>query len=354
MITGSNGTFVVSWSDTEIDGIPSAPISALIVGATWRRTGDVVRMDGAAGVLMLRDAEGEEESRRRAARAIRRLIGVATDLPCGPTPGMADDPGSDQSFVITDGLHSYHAEIVEVSQDRARLLVFVGAVPPADRDLWVMRLSRLDQPLRHPPTEGGVICFTPGTSLSTPSGPRLIETLRPGDLVSTRDNGPQPVVWYGHRRMTGARLYAMPYLRPIRIRSNAFGIGQPDRDLIVSPQHRMLIRGRAAEALFNTDEVLVAAEDLLNDLSITVDRQLRDVTYIHVLLERHQIVLANGLLTESFHPSNTSLDAIEPSQREHLLSAIPALATNPLAYGDPVRRNLSGAEAAILRHRLAA
>ncbi len=152
--------------------------------------------------------------------------------------------------------------------------------------------------------------------------------------------------------MSGARLHAMPHLRPIRIRSDSFGLGQPDQDLIVSPQHRMLVKGPAAMTLFNTDEVLVAAVDLRNDLTITVDHQAREVTYVHVLLEAHQIVWANGLETESFHPANTSLDEIEAGQRDALFAACPVIAQDPQAYGAPARRNLSGPEAAILRHRL--
>ena len=116
----------------------------------------------------------------------------------------------------------------------------------------------------------------------------------------------------------------------------------------------MLVQGAAAQALFNTPEVLVAAEDLLNDHSITVDRVLREVTYVHVLLERHQIVWANGLETESFHPSNTSLETVDAAQRAALLSLLPGLADDPQGYGDHARRNLSGPEAAILRHELAA
>jgi hypothetical protein len=352
MKTGSSGTFVVSWVQTEIDGIAAPPRAALVVGASWRWTGDAVRMDGVQGLLQLNAFEGQDEMRCRAARAVRRLIGVPLDT--APVTEPAEDPGSDRSFVLTDGLHSYQAELVDVDGALDGLLVFVGAVPPQDQELWVVRRSQPTRPLRDPRQEGGVICFTPGTYLSTPDGPRRIEDLRAGDLVCTRDNGPQPVVWRGHRRMSGARLYAMPHLRPIRIRSDAFGIGQPDRELIVSPQHRMLIRGRAAEALFHTDEVLVAAEDLLNDLSITVDHQLREVTYVHVLLERHQIVWANGLLTESFHPAHAAPEAIDPAQRQALAEALPALAVDPLAYGDVVRRYLTGAEAAILRHQLAA
>jgi hypothetical protein len=132
------------------------------------------------------------------------------------------------------------------------------------------------------------------------------------------------------------------------------GVGRPEDDLLVSPQHRMLIKGAAAQALFNTPEVLVAAEDLLNDGSIMVDHLLREVTYVHILLENHNIVWANGLETESFHPSNTALDTVEESQRAGLLNILPGIEANPHAYGDYARRNISASEAAILRHELAA
>ncbi|MDT8856798.1 Hint domain-containing protein [Paracoccaceae bacterium Fryx2] len=199
-----------------------------------------------------------------------------------------------------------------------------------------------------------MICFTPGTRIATPDGARLIQSLRVGDRILTRDNGPQQVLWSGHRRMTGARLYAMPHLRPIRFRAGALGQGQPDEDLLVSPQHRMLVRGAAAQALFNTPEVLVAAEDLLNESTIVVDHALREVTYVHILLERHQIVFANGLETESFHPSNTALETVDPAQRRGLVELLPGIEADPQAYGDYARRNLSASEAAILRHDLAA
>ena len=124
-------------------------------------------------------------------------------------------------------------------------------------------------------------------------------------------------------------------------------------DLLVSPQHRMLVLGAAARALFNTPEVLVAAEDLINDSTITVDHSLREVTYVHILLPQHNVIWANGLETESFHPANASLDMVEAGQREGLLGLIPGLEGNPFVYGDYARRNLSGSEAAILRHDMA-
>jgi hypothetical protein len=352
MKTGSQGTFVISWSQTETDGLKAAPLETLAVGATWRWTGVPVRVDGPQAVLVLNGAEGAAEMRRRAARKVRQLIGVAVGSPAA----LSDDDDApldlpDQSFVVTDGQQVHVVTVILVPDTGAMLLMLVGGMPAPDQDLWVTRTS-LDrrQDRLGGRVAGGVICFTPGTRLITPDGPNLIENLRPGDLIQTRDNGAQQVLWTGHRRMSGARLYAMPHLRPIRFRANAMGPYRPDADLLVSPQHRMLVKGASAQALFNTPEVLVAAENLINDHSITVDHTMREVIYVHVLLERHNVIWANGLETESFHPANTSLDMVEPVQREGLLNIFPDLADNPHAYGDYARRNLSSSEAAILRH----
>jgi hypothetical protein len=367
MKTGSQGTFVISWSQTETDGLKAAPLDVLNVGATWRWTGQPVRVDGPQGLLVLNGAEGAADIRKRAARMVRRLVGAAIgqarlDEDQAPGPHSVGQHGaepndgqSEQGFIVTDGLQSYSVTLIDVPDTGARLAMFVGDLPMPEIDLWVVRTS-IDrtQTAAGARTAGGVICFTPGTRIATPDGARLIEQLSPGDRILTKDNGPQEILWTGTRRMTGARLYAMPHLRPIRFRAGALGAGRPDGDLLVSPQHRMLIKGPAARALFNSAEVLVAAEDLLNDHSVTVDHQLREVSYIHILLDRHNIVFANGMETESFHPSNTALDTIEAAQRERLLGILPGIAENPHAYGDYARRNLSASEAAILRFDMVA
>jgi hypothetical protein len=358
MITGFGGTFVISWSQTETDGLKAAPLDVIAVGASWRWTGEPVRVDGAQGLLTLQGAEGVADIRKRAARMVRRLIGAAL-LPGGAP--LAEDPGdddldcADQSFMVTDGQHSYMATVIEVPDTGSRLVMFLDKMPPSDRDLWIVR--HMIDPALQPfgaRASGGVICFVPGTKIATATGNRLIEDLRPGDWIQTKDNGQQQVLWSGRKRMSGARLHVMQHLRPIRFRAGALGIGRPEEDLIVSPQHRMILRGPASRALFNADEVLVAAEDLINDHSICVDYHLREVTYIHILLERHQIIWANGLETESFHPSNTALEAVAEDHKAGLLEVLPALRDNPDAYGDYARRNLSRSEAAILRHDLAA
>ena len=355
MKTGPPGTFVISWSQTEVDGLKAAPLDVLSVGTTWRWGGAAVRVDGPQGVLLLEGAEGAADIRKRAARMVRRLVGSAVGTAEAPPSEDEVQDIPDQSFIVTDGHQSFTVTIIPVPDTGARLLMLVGDLPPPDQDLWVVRTA-IDrtQSGAGARTAGGVICFAPGTRLATPQGARAIQDLRPGDLIQTRDNGAQPILWTGHRRMSGARLYAMPHLRPIRFKAGALGVGRPDEDLLVSPQHRMLLRGPAAQALFSTPEVLVAAEDLINDATICVDHALREVTYIHVMLEAHNVVWANGLETESFHPSNTALDMLDPVQRDVLLGLLPGIAGNPHSYGDYARRNLSASEAAILRHELAA
>ncbi|NEX47528.1 Hint domain-containing protein [Rhodobacter sp. ETT8] len=356
MGTGSRGTFVISWSQTEIDGLSAAPLDVLAVGASWRWAGQPVRVDGHGGMLLLEGAEGVADIRRRAAKMVRRLIGVAvTGEASAPETEQEEEDAPDQGFIVTDGHQSWSVTILPVPDTGARLLMFVGDLPPPGQDLWVVRTA-IDRTHSGAGAKvaGGVICFTPNTRIATPTGARLIQDLRPGDRILTKDNGAQDILWTGSRRMSGARLYAMPHLRPIRFRAGALGIDRPDEDLVVSPQHRMVLNGPAARSLFNTEEVLVKAEDLLNDVSICVDHALREVTYIHILLDRHNIIWANGMETESFHPSNTAMDTIEPSQREALLAILPDVSVNPASYGDYARRNLSSSEVAILRHDLAA
>lgn len=355
MKTGFRGTFVIPWAHTEVDGVVGAPRGVLSVGSTWRWTGEMLRVDGPSDLLLLDGAEGEANLRKRAARSVQRLVGAAISK-SRPRDIVVDDTMVDRGFVVTDGTSSYCITEINAGDGRAPLLMFHNAAPPADTDLWVVRLIAETPPVnRHVDVAPGVICFAKGTMIRTPDGPKRVETLQEGDRIETKDDGAQEILWIGNRRMSGARLYAMPQLRPIRIRAGAlkgFGLGMdiPDDDLLVSPQHRMLLRGRAAEALFQSSEVLVAAEDLINDRSIMVDHAVREVNYIHLMLERHQIVWANGVETESFHPANTSLETVLPEQRAQLLSYLPSLENDPHSYGGFARRNLTTSEAAILQH----
>lgn len=351
METGFKGTFVISWAQTEIDGENAATTDALVVGANWRWSGNSVRVDGPSDLLLLSEAKGSADLRKRAARMVQRLMGEAIEGATNTSEINGHEPSLDNGFTVTDGRRTYTVTMIEVDSSPRPLLMFLDEVPPASTDLWVVhRVFRDSMRQQMSGTPSGVICFAAGTAIRTENGPRLVESLCKGDTIQTKDNGSQKILWVGYRRMTGARLYAMPELRPVRIRAGALNDGEPDSDLLVSPDHRMLIAGPAAQLLFNSTEVLVAAKDLINDGSIMVDHKVREVTYVHLLLEKHQIVWANGVQSESFHPANMALSAIEEEQREALLNAFPDLAYDAHTYGDYARRNLSASEAAILRY----
>lgn len=265
-----------------------------------------------------------------------------------------DDAPGRAGFVLSDGQDLYRAELIEGAPPGTGLLLFRKGLPPVGAVLRVVRFWQAqDAAPGDGPQTGGVICFGADTRIATPDGPRLVQDLRRGDVILTKDNGPQPILWTGHKTLSGARLHAMPRLRPIRLRGNALGTGRPDGDLIVSPQHRMLVDGPAALALFNSPEVLVQAQDLIDGQTVVIDRELKQVTYFHLLLEFHNIVFANGLETESFHPAQAALDRIEQAQKAALLEVMPDIATDPHGYGAVARRNLSSGEAAILRHDMA-
>ncbi len=350
-MAGYRGTFVITWSQTETDGLASAPVSSVEVGATWRWRGQPVRIDGPGEILVLDQPEGAAELRRRAARAVRRIVGnVAPRIQAG-SAAVDNEPLFDRYFEVSDGRRTYLVTLIDVDDLARPLLLFTGFLPPEDTDLWVVRqVDARPRPRRIVEQPAGVICFAGGTIVDTPGGPRPVEALREGDRLSTRDDGPQEILWIGRRHVSGARMQAMPELRPIRVRAGALGNRFPAPDLLVSPSHRLLLRGAVAEALFNAREVLVAAYDMLNDRTILRDHTLREVTYFHLMLERHQIVWANGVESESFHPAHTSLGTIEPGQRERLLAVAPGIERNPHDYGDPARRTLSTPEAAILLH----
>ena len=138
MGTGFRGTFVISWSQTDIDGLKAAPVSSLAVGAAWSWEGDAVRVDGPTSLLRLDQADGEADIRRRAARMVRRLVGAAVADTGRPSDIEVAHPLADSSFVVTDGAQSYTVTLIEVAPDTAPLLMFVDELPPRSCDLWIV------------------------------------------------------------------------------------------------------------------------------------------------------------------------------------------------------------------------
>ncbi|WP_416915799.1 MAG: Hint domain-containing protein [Roseicyclus sp.] len=170
------------------------------------------------------------------------------------------------------------------------------------------------------------VCFTPGTLIATPRGEVPVETLREGDRVITRDNGIQEIRWVGLRRLDRAALADTPALRPVVLRKGSLGHGLPDRDMAVSPRHGMLVTRAWGEPGFDDPEVLVPALQLLGRPGIVQMDTLR-TTYIHILCDRHELVLSNGCWTESFQPGAAALRRLEAPARAEMLARFPELAT---------------------------
>ena len=171
-----------------------------------------------------------------------------------------------------------------------------------------------------------VVCFAEGTLIDTAQGPQRVETIAPGDLVMTRDAGMQPIAWVGHRTLTERDLAQKPGLCPIRIRAGALGMGVPATDLVVSPQHRILVRSRIAMRMFDAQEVLVAAKQLLSVPGIEWATDYQTVTYHHIMFAGHQIVLANGAEAESLFTGAEALKSVGPAACREIFDLFPDIA----------------------------
>lgn len=154
-----------------------------------------------------------------------------------------------------------------------------------------------------------VVCFTPGTIITTDKGPRAIQSLRAGDKVQTLDNGYQPVAWAGRQITRGRGNKA-----PVRIRAGAMG---NERDCYLSQQHRVLVPCASGEAL-------VPVKALIGTAGVKVVPH-RQVIYHHLLLERHEVILADGLPAESLLPGKEALKSISAQDRAAILRLFPAL-----------------------------
>lgn len=155
------------------------------------------------------------------------------------------------------------------------------------------------------------VCFAAGTLIATPDGARPIEDLQAGDRVTDIDGAVHDILWIGGRSMDLPIGLCPDYAKwlPVRVPQDAFGPGRPDGDLLVSQQHRLLIEGAGPELMFGDARVLVPAKALLGDV-VVLERNLRRVTYYHILCQRHVILLANGLPAESLYPGPVAQEAM--------------------------------------------
>ena len=135
-------------------------------------------------------------------------------------------------------------------------------------------------------------CYVAGTHILTATGERMVESLMKGDIVLTLSGGeliPRPVKWIGRRRIDLTAHPRPETVAPVRIRRGAFADNMPHSDLLVSPDHAIFVDGK-----------LICARQLVNGATIRQEKSSTSLEYLHVELEAHAILLAEGLPAESY------------------------------------------------------
>lgn len=250
---------------------------------------------------------------------VRQINGA--DISAGQTVTLAS---GHQITLLPDGRLSVTAPALPDGETQTRNFSYTAATADGITDTAFVTITT-------------VPCFARGTKIRTTEGDIAIEDLKVGMMVETHDEGPQPIRWIGSRKVAAIGNYA-----PIVIEQGSLGF---HGTLVLSPQHRVLVRDIRAQLMFGEEEVLVAAKDLINDVTI-YRREGGEVEYFHLLFDRHQIIISEGLLTESFYPGKQVLPEFDDDIRAELFSLFPALEDScGEGYGALVRMPLRAYEA---------
>ncbi|MFV0385022.1 Hint domain-containing protein [Paracoccus sp. (in: a-proteobacteria)] len=193
------------------------------------------------------------------------------------------------------------------------------------------------------------LCFAAGTMILTARGEVPVEKLKKGDMIVTRDRGIKPIAWIGKQHVSARQLRLRPHLMPIRIARGALGPNTPSRDLVVSPQHRILVRSAIAQRIFGEWEVLIAAKRLIGIPGIEQMAECDGVDYYHFLFDCHEIVFADGAEAESLFTGPEAIKAVPASALQEIFELFPELMNGELplypartlAEGKPARNLVS-------------
>ncbi|MBY5932273.1 Hint domain-containing protein [Tateyamaria omphalii] len=338
-------SFALRGIQTTVNG--SANNYAFAPSGTWRYTGDttyfvVNENDGATNF----NGDGANNETVQAQERFG-AVGQQTVF----IDGIERQLIWDYTFTVTDGTTTWQVAVIDVdlnndndlndgadasaTDEDGYYLVFPDGMPPPNTDLTIGGITDNGELVPHVSLGGTVVCFASGMMIETPDGPRAIEMLGDGDLVLTADAGPQPILWTGCTTVA-----AIADLAPIVVTAGTLG---NDADLVVSPQHAILLTDWRAELLFGQDEVLVRAKDLL-----CMDGVYRKtggrVTYHHILLNQHNVVQAHGIWSETLYPGSVAMGAVGDAARAEIERLFPDLT----GYGPMCAPCLKGYEAQLL------
>jgi len=256
------------------------------------------------------------------------VLGTRTDTLTLTIDGDEDPDGSDEDVLDLSSLDD-----VVVTYNSSNPENGTATYTDSNGDTVTINFTNIEK----------VICFTVGTMIATDGEPRDISELRVGDLVETADNGYQPIRWIEKVNVTAVQMAANPKLRPIRIKAGALGDNLPERELLVSPQHRMLVDSKIAKRMFDTNELLIPVGKMVLIDGIDVAHDVTDVTYVHFLCNQHEIVFAEGAPSETLYTGKEALKTLNPKAVEEIMTIFPELAEMDAdSLPKPARELVSG------------
>lgn len=188
-----------------------------------------------------------------------------------------------------------------------------------------------------------ITCFTPGTGIATIGGVKAVEDLAVGDRVLTRDRGFQPIRWLGQRHVSCASVPNKPNSLPVLIRADALGPGMPERDMIVSPRHRVLTTDKSLLTPMGETEALIEASALVGRPGVMCVLP-HYLTYIHVLFDQHEVILSDNLWSESFYLGRPAVAALLKEQNSAIAEIFPQITTDPKTSVQTLARICLGPE----------
>jgi hypothetical protein len=276
-----------TWGDDTIIGLPDSGSTTTVTGGSSPFT-----FNPFADVTSVADAGGADTVTLRLIFSDLFLEG-ATD---GATLYTVN--GTSTNAVALDSTSTFLGTAAETQAWLTSMFVVADSLNDGFRIL--LRGYRDDGIFGQPRTYSfQVACYLQGTMIGTPAGERAVESLQPGDLVTTLDGTAKKVKWIGHRSYEAEFGATQAFVRPVVFKAGSLGAGLPVRDLKVSPQHAVLVDG-----------VMIPAAALVNGASIVRDESKTDVTYFHIEMEGHEAIFAEGAPAETFvdHDSRAMFD----------------------------------------------
>ena len=169
-----------------------------------------------------------------------------------------------------------------------------------------------------------LVCFEGNSLIKTNAGFCKASDIQIGQMVWTQDNGYQPVKWVGSRLVSKQEQIADKSLRAVQFNKGSLGCDMPNQDILVSQNHRMVLSNWLVQSHMGMDQALAPAKHFVNEDGVTL-APCEDVEYVHFMFENHEIVEANGCLSESFFPGDQAMKGINKDAQDELYKLFPEL-----------------------------